>query len=365
MSCHLYVRRTVHITMPGNKRMLGVAILNVLKEYSDEEHPLKRNDIIALVQEKYDLHCDRKTVTDNIHALQAMGYEIVSSRNPGGAYLAGRLFEESELRILIDGVLFSPMISKTQAKELIEKISSLGGQHFKEKMPHIHILSSLAHSVNQQVFYTIDILSEAIQNQRKVSFTYNQYGTDFQLHPRREDPYQVSPYEMVTSHGQYYLLCNCEKYDNISHFRLDRITEIRILDEPARPVREIPGFEQGLQLPARMAEDLYMYSGHTVNVTLETTPAMMNQLVDSFGDNFTVTEEKDGHIYAFLRVNEQAMCYWILQHGTEVKVLQPESLKQKVISSIQQMLEKYELPALENVETALESAESVQEPLKS
>ena len=59
--------------MPGNKRMLGVAILNVLKEYSDAEHPLKRNDIIALVQQKYNLNCDRKTVTDNSHGLQAMG----------------------------------------------------------------------------------------------------------------------------------------------------------------------------------------------------------------------------------------------------------------------------------------------------
>ena len=101
-----------------------------------------------------------------------------------------------------------------------------------------------------------------------------------------------------------------------------------------------------------MAEDLYMYSGHTVDVTLETTPEMMNQLIDAFGDNFTVTSEKDGLLYAFLHVNEQAMCYWILQQGTEVKVLQPESLKQKVIHAIQQMLEKYELPALENVETA-------------
>lgn len=338
--------------MPGNKRMLGVAILNVLKEYSDAEHPLKRNDIIALVQQKYNLNCDRKTVTDNIHGLQAMGYEIISNRNPGGTYLAGRIFEESELRILIDGILFSPMISQSQARDLIDKLSSLGGQHFKEKIPHTRILSALPHGCNQQLFYTIDILSEAIQNQKKVSFTYNQFGPDFQLHPRKDEPYLVSPYEMVTSQGKFYLLCNCAKYDNISHFRLDRITDIHISEEPLCPVKDIPGFEQGLQLPVRMSEDLYMYSGHTVDVTLETTPEMMNQLVDAFGDNFTVTSEKDGLLYAFLHVNEQAMCYWILQHGTEVKVLQPESLKQKVIHAIQQMLEKYELPELENVETA-------------
>ena len=342
--------------MPGNKRMLGVAILNVLKEYSDAEHPLKRNDIIALVQKHYNLHCDRKTVTDNIHGLQSMGYEIVSSRNPSGTYFAGRPFEESELRILIDDILFSPMISQPQARELIKKLISLGGQHFREKVPHIRNLSALPHGVNQQIFYTIDILSEAIHTQYKVSFTYNQYGTDFQLHPRREEPYLVSPYEMVTSAGKYYLLCNCENYDNISHFRLDRITDIHISEEPLRPVKDIPGFEQGLQLPVRMAEDLYMYSGHTVDVTLETTPEMMNQLVDAFGDNFTVTSEKDGLLYAFLHVNEQAMCYWILQHGTEVKVLQPESLKQKVINAIQQMLTQYEEPGAKEAELQAEEA---------
>lgn len=173
--------------------MLGVAILNVLKEYSDAEHPLKRNDIIALVQKHYNLHCDRKTVTDNIHGLQSMGYEIVSSRNPSGTYFAGRPFEESELRILIDDILFSPIISQPQARELIKKLISLGGQHFREKVPHIRNLSALPHGVNQQIFYTIDILSEAIHTQHKVSFTYNQYGTDFQLHPRREAPYLVSP----------------------------------------------------------------------------------------------------------------------------------------------------------------------------
>ena len=93
-----------------------------------------------------------------------------------------------------------------------------------------------------------------------------------------------------------------------------------------------------------------------MNVTLETTPEMMNQLVDAFGDNFTVTSEKDGLLYAFLHVNEQAMCYWILQHGTEVKVLQPESLKQKVINAIQQMLTQYEEPGAKEAELQAEEA---------
>ena len=92
--------------MPGNKRMLGVAILNVLKEYSDAEHPLKRNDIIALVQQKYNLNCDRKTVTDNIHGLQAMGYEIISNRNPGGTYLAGRILKNPSFASLLTAFCF-------------------------------------------------------------------------------------------------------------------------------------------------------------------------------------------------------------------------------------------------------------------
>ena len=82
-----------------------------------------------------------------------------------------------------------------------------------------------------------------------------------------------------------------------------------------------------------------------------------------------MSEEKDGHILAFLHVNEQAMCYWILQHGTEVSVLQPKSLKQKVINAIQQMLSQYEEPGAEpaglNVEETindrLDSEKQVQE----
>ena len=51
----------------------------------------------------------------------------------------------------------------------------------------------------------LDVLNDAIEEKRKVSFIYNRYGTDFKLHPRRNEPYIVNPYQMVANNGRYYL----------------------------------------------------------------------------------------------------------------------------------------------------------------
>ena len=81
-------------------------------------------------------------------------------------------------------------------------------------------------SGKQGAFYTIDVLDEAISKGKKVSFIYNSYGTDKKLHPKREREYVINPYQMVATNGRYYLICNYDKYDTLSNYRIDRITGI-------------------------------------------------------------------------------------------------------------------------------------------
>ena len=80
---------------------------------------------------------------------------------------------------------------------------------------------------NKELFYTIDVLDEAISKGKKVSFIYNSYGTDKKLHPKREREYVINPYQMVATNGRYYLICNYDKYDTLSNYRIDRITGIK------------------------------------------------------------------------------------------------------------------------------------------
>lgn len=175
----------------ANKKMLNMLVLEILKEYSDEDHHLTQQDIIRLLKKNYDMVCDRRSVKNNILCLKEFGYDISMQ---DGYYLADREFEDAELRMLIDSVLFSKTISHSQAKRLITKLKGFGNRYFSAKVSHVSNLPELQHSDNKQVMITLDVLNDAIGKKRKVRFLYNEYGTDFKLHLRRDRPYIVNPY---------------------------------------------------------------------------------------------------------------------------------------------------------------------------
>ena len=237
----------------ANKKMLNLLILRVLQEHSDADHRLTQGEIIRLLQLQYGITCDRRSVRSNIQSLQDMGYDIATH---GGCWLVERDFDDAELRMLIDSVLFSRTLSTAQARRLVEKLRSFGNRYFHAKVAHISNLPELAHADNKQVMIALDVLNDAIEEKRKVRFTYNTYGTDFKLHPKRSKPYIVNPYQLVANNGWYYLIGNYDKYDNVSHYRIDRITAIEMLPDAAKPKSAVREFARGFSLPRHMAEHI-------------------------------------------------------------------------------------------------------------
>lgn len=321
-----------------SKKMLNMLILEILKDYTDTEHPLTQQQIIDLLSHNYGAACDRRSVRNNIRSLQDMGYDICTRR---GCYLVEREFDDAELRMLIDSVLFSKNISSAQAKRLIDKLKGFGNRHFQAKVSHVSNLPDIFHSDNKQTMVALDALNDAIEAKKKVSFIYNRYGMDFKLHPRREEPYIVSPYQMVANNGRYYLIGNYDKYDDVSHYRIDRITSVTQLAEPRKPKSNIKEFAQGFNLPRHMAEHIYMYSGESVTVKFTADIDLMDELIDWFGRDFRIQEIGGGTMLVMLKCNERAMLYWALQYGKHIEIKKPESLRDAVRKIVQQMAEKY------------------------
>jgi predicted DNA-binding transcriptional regulator YafY len=323
----------------GNKKMLNMLILDILREYSDENHKLTQQEIIRLLKSNYDMECDRRSVKNNIFCLKELGYDISME---GGYYLVQREFEEAELRMLIDSVLFSKQLTQKQAKELIQKLCKQGNRYFSAKVSHISNLPDLQYADNKQMMYVLDAVNDAIATKKKISFIYNSYGIDFKLHPRREAPYIVNPYQIVANNSHFYLIGNYDKYDDVSHYRLDKMTCVSILDEKVKPQKEVKDFANGFHLPRHMAEHIYMFSGSSVPVKLRTDESMMNELVDWLGKDFRIRKiDEDGIIEVVLYCNEDAMFYWALQYGSYVEILEPESLRERLKSAAQEMYKKY------------------------
>lgn len=322
----------------GNKKMLNMLILEVLRMYSDDEHALTQQEIIKLLDKNYGMACDRRSVKNNILSLKEMGYDISMDK---GYQLVSRDFDDAELRILIDSVLFSKSISTRQAKGLIEKLRKLGSTYFSKKVTHVSNLPELNRTINKQAMYALDTINDAISQKRQIGFIYNDVGSDFKLHPRSEREYVVNPYQIVANNGRFYLISNSDGHENVSHYRIDKMTNVRMLDSKARPMKEIPELSNGLNLPKHMAEHMYMFSGDSINVKLETYSYMMSQLVDWFGTDFSIMKEQEGIIQVRLKCNEAAMRFWALQYGPYVEVLEPERLRNTIINDIELMQNKY------------------------
>lgn len=322
----------------GNKKMLNMLILEILRQYTDENHSLTQQEILKLLEKNYDMPCDRRSVKANVLSLKEMGYDI-SMEN--GYRLVSREFDDAELRILIDSVLFSKSISTKQAKDLIAKIRSLASNYFNAKVSHVSNLPELNRTVNKQAMYCLDTLNDAIADKHKVSFRYNDVGTDFKLHQRRDMEYVVNPYQIVASNGRFYLIGNYDKYDDVTHYRIDKMTDVRELDEKVKPMKQVVGLENGLNLPKHMAEHIYMFSGDSVPVKIETTKNMFSEIADWFGKDIKILSEEGEKLVLRLNCNESAMRYWALQYGPSVEVLEPESLRNQIITDIKDMTKRY------------------------
>ena len=322
----------------GNKKMLNMLILEILRMYSDEDHALTQQDIIKLLDKNYGMECDRRSVKNNVLSLKEMGYDISMEK---GYRLLSREFDDAELRILIDSVLFSKSISTKQAKGLIAKMRGLASNYFNAKVSHVSNLPDLQRTNNKQALYTLDAINDAIAEKKKISFTYNEIGIDFKLHPKKEEPYIVNPYQIVANNGRFYLIGNYDKYDNVAHFRIDKMTEVRMLDEKVKPMKQVEGLENGLNLPKHMAEHFYMFSGNSEVIKLETTADMMSELVDWFGRDFRIIRQEDNKITIRVVCNTNAMRYWALQYGPYVEVLEPEHLREQLKDDIENMKAKY------------------------
>lgn len=151
----------------------------------------------------------------------------------------------------------------------------------------------------------------------------------------------LNPYQIVANNGRFYLIGNYDKYDNVAHFRIDRMTDVKVLDEKVKPMSKVPELENGLNLPKHMAEHIYMFSGESVSVEIQTTQDMMSELVDWFGTDFSVVKKGEDSIVVRVKCNYSAMRFWALQYGLYVEVLKPENLRKQLQEDIRRMKEKY------------------------
>ncbi len=319
------------------KKLALLRILQILEQYSDIDHPLKQEDIARYLDRDFGIVIERKAIGRNILLLKDAGYDILSDRR--GCYLVSREFEDSELRLLIDGVLASKHITAKHSKELIEKLCSLSNKYFRSHVKNIWSVNEWSKTDNQALFYNIEIVDAAIEQGKQIAFWYNKYGADKKLH--KTSDHRATPYQMILRNQRYYLIACNEKWKNLGHYRLDRITDIRLTDEPATQLRSLPGHESGIDYKEYATSLPYMFTDKPEGVEFLADPAIIDQIVDWFGDNARIEQSGD-KLKVSVKVSPMAMEYWAMQYLNFVEILSPISLRSRIAANLEAARGKYQ-----------------------
>lgn len=358
---------------PQAKKLLIINIIDILDRYTDSEHTLTQREIENILEDEYMMEVDRKTVKRNLSDLidsgafelqyretTRMSKKMVRNKKTGKMEPTGeyeestvytdfslvRDFTEGELRYLIDGVFASKHIPEKHRRELIKKIEKLGGRYFKAHASNIAKEAPTA-VYSTQLFYTIGILDEAIQKHKKVKFHYKGFDLDKKANYRLDKhgnpkDYVISPYEMVFKNGKYYLICSDDVYDDLANYRIDRIADIEVLDERIRPLKD---FASKAELDRYIGEHIYMYAGKSVKSKFRIRRRMIADVVDTFGDSFSVSDvdsdEKDGWMTVCATVNPDALVVYAKSLAPDVVVLSPKSVANQIKEELNETLEMY------------------------
>lgn len=151
----------------------------------------------------------------------------------------------------------------------------------------------------------------------------------------------MNPYQIAAANGRYYLICNYDKYDNMANYRLDKITDIHLLEAPVKPSKKVTGMEHGFDLPRHMAEHIYMFTGESESVVFSFHRGLLNEVVDWFGTGIEFLDETEETITAKVYVNRMAMQKWAMQYALYAKILSPQSLADAVRKDLEVALQQY------------------------
>jgi len=309
-----------------NQKLKILYLMRILLTETDEAHMLSINEIISRLAEM-DVAAERKTVYDDIDALKLFGLDIVmEKRKTFGYYVASRDFELPELKLLADAVQSSKFITEKKTMVLIKKLEGLASKHDAGKLRRqIHVQNRVKH-MNESIYYSVDTLHVAIAEGKKISFKYFDYNVQMDKVFRRGGAlYVVSPAALSWTEENYYLIAFSDDREGINHFRVDRMSSVKKLDEQR-------GADAARFKLADYSKKVFgMFGGEEADVKLRVNNQIIGAVVDRFGKDAMMIPDGDQHFTVTVRVVLSPVFYgWLFQFGELCDVLSPQSLKDEL-----------------------------------
>lgn len=358
-----------------HQKIKPYVVLQYLLKYSDEDHVVSAQGIVDGLFELYKMQAEKRAIYSDINEINAVALMmreectiteaaemleenknddlrmVVYDPHRKGFYVRERSFALDELRLLAECVYAAKFVSASAAKRMIGSIGEFASDFQKEIIEHDVYLADRVKTNNAQVMLIIDELNKAIKGYRdddgvkhmpcKVSFHYLKYEINnlkTQVERRKGKPYIVSPYKLMISDGNYYLLAYNEQRKKIYHYRIDRMRNVSLLEE----LREGEEEYQKLDIRTYSQQLFGMYGGKKEYVTIRFIPPLLDTMVERFGTNaqYKVIDKDHYSVNAPVEVSDQ-FYGWVLGFGKKVVITSPPAAVKDLTLYLDKVREKY------------------------
>lgn len=297
---------------------------DILQKNTDEEHPITTQDIIATLHQR-GISVSRKTLYKDIELLNKYGYEVLCKKSRSNAYyVLDRKFERSEVQVLLSAVGSTKSLSNKKTVMLMQKLYELLGTTEAEQLQEI--ISIANKNNNERIYYTIDAITTAILDKKKLSFLYFNYGISGERVYRKDKArYEVNPLGLVYSEDKLYLVCYHDKYGNAANYRLDRMDEVQVEQTDITYNKNFDNFD----IAAYKREQFGMYVGKESTVELAFPADLLEVAIDRFGENIAVARIENGKYTISVTVQVSKTFFaWLTTFEGRVTIQSPESVKE-------------------------------------
>ena len=316
-------------------------LYKILRQHTDEDRPLSTNQLCAMLKAE-GITCDRRTLAEDINILNASGFEVLRRRTRYAMlfYIVDRRFDLAEVKILIDAIQAASFITKQKTEALTDKVASLAGSYKVAALKGNMITFNTRKHANEAIYYTVDALETALQQKCKASFRYydlNEHGE--RVFRKDGERYLVNPIDLVYYEDNYYLVTYHEVHEATGNYRVDRMADVQVEDEPA--------FEHAIALSSELGtytERIFkMFNGPQATVELQFDRKLIDAVHDKFGEMIEIVTCKRNQCSATVEVLVSPVFFgWCFQFGTSMKILSPDSVAAEMKEHAQKIARIYQ-----------------------
>jgi len=323
--------------------------IEIFQQETDDVHILSMRKLQVRLSQVTGDKIDRRTVYEYIKTLSELGFDISNySENKKGYFLQTRDFEEHEIRILMDCITACQFITLKKTNQLFGKLEKLNSNYVTNRLKGQLYIDNRSKSKNEQIFYNINNINEAIIENKKLSFNYCHYNTEKKYIAQKEEDgslkiYNISPISMILKDDCYYLICISDKYETMGHYRIDRMQMVKVLDEERRSLEEIEELENGFDAATYAKKCINMYSGMDIEVIVRFKNKLLDLVIDELGEDVELLPDKEGYFIAkFISKFSTGLKRWLLQLGSEAMVIEPMELINEIKEEVNKVKLLYE-----------------------